>query len=64
MVTNQKEVYYRFEIWHLDITKKLRPGDNYQGWSPTIPRMVTHQKEVYCKLGIWHLDFTHKTKTM
>ena len=33
MVTHQKEVYYRFGIWHLDLTKKLTPGDNYQGWS-------------------------------
>ena len=22
---------------------KRRPGDNYLGWSPTIPKMVNHQ---------------------
>ena len=25
------------------LLSKLTPGDNCQGWSPTIPRMVTHQ---------------------
>ena len=43
MVTLQKEVYYRLGIWHLDLTHKLRPGDNCQSWSPAIPRMVTNQ---------------------
>ena len=70
MVTNQKEVYYRHKIWHLNLTKftKRKPGNNFHGWSPTIPRMVTHQprmvthqKEVYYSLGILDLDLTHKT---
>ena len=57
MVTNQpkdghpkKEMYYRFGIWHLHITHKLKPGDNCYGWLPTILRMVTHQPK----------DVTHK----
>ena len=53
MVTHQKEVYYIFVNWHLDLTQKLTPGDNCHGWSPTIPRMVTHQP----KVGQLYLDF-------
>ena len=37
----QNEVYYSLE-WHLDLTKKLKPGDNCDGWSATIPWMVIH----------------------
>merc|ERR1712115_588152 len=45
MATSQKEVYYRHKIWHLNLTKftKGKPGNNFHGWSPTIPGMVTHQ---------------------
>ena len=71
MVTHQKEDYYKFGIWYLDLAHKLRPGDNCQGWSPTIHKgwsptnlkMVTHQKEVCYRLGIWRLDLNEKTKT-
>ena len=45
----QKELYYRLEIWHLDLTHKIKTRLNaidghptFQGWSPTIPRKVTH----------------------
>ena len=81
MFTNQpkdgylnKEVYYRFEIWHLHITHKVTTAmDGYLltlGWSFTNPRMVTNQpedghlnKEVYYRLRIWHLNIIHKTNT-
>ena len=43
MVTNQKEMYYRYGIWQLNITTKLKPGDNFHVWSPTIPRRVYPQ---------------------
>ena len=61
MVTHQKEVYYRHGNLHLNLTKltKQKPGSNFHGWSPTIPRIVTL---VYYKLRIWHFDLTHKTK--
>ena len=34
-----KEVYYRLEIWHVDLTHKIKT-------SPTIPGMVTHHPKV------------------
>ena len=45
MVTHQKEVYFRHAIWHLNLIKltKGKPGNNFNGWSPTIARMVNHQ---------------------
>ena len=64
-----KEVKYRQGIWHLDLTHKLRPGDNCQELSLTILRMVTHQSKdsyppdgcILYRQGIWHLDLSHKT---
>ena len=45
----QKEEYYRLEIWHQDLTQKIRTRwstmdsqPQSPGWSRTIPRMVTH----------------------
>ena len=57
MVSHQKEMYYKLQIWHINITYC------HAGWSPTNPRMVTHQKEMYYKLQIWHLNITYKTTT-
>ena len=48
------------ETWNLAPRlklKKITPGDNCHGWSPTMPRMVTHQPEDdHYRLGIWYLD--------
>ena len=70
MVTHQKEVYYRHGIWHLNLTKltKRKPGVNFQGWSPTIPRMVTHQPNdghptEGSVLQTWYLALKLKLKT-
>ena len=50
-------MHYRLGILHMDIIKKLRPGDNLMvihhfkdqvkchGWSTTMPRMVTHHSK-------------------
>ena len=47
--TYQKEVYYRLEIWHMDLTHKIKTmlsaidgQPPSPGGSPTIPRKVTH----------------------
>ena len=63
VVTHQKEVFIRFDIWFLDLIHKTKTR-----WQPPWmvthqPRMVTYQKDVYYRLGIWHLNLTHKTKT-
>ena len=42
MVTHQKEVYYRLQIWQLHFTLKT-PGGNCHEWSPTFPGMLTNQ---------------------
>ena len=39
---DQKEMYYRLGIWHIDLITKLRPGDNCHGWLASIHKMVTH----------------------
>ena len=38
MVTHQKEVHYRLGT----LFTKLTPGDDYNGWSPTIPSLAPH----------------------
>ena len=67
MVTQQKEVYYRFGIWNLDLPYKTKITAMVShlpslGWLPSNPRMVTHQKDLLYTLEKRHLDITHQTK--
>ena len=66
MVTQQKEVYYRLVIGHLDLTEKLTTGDNYHGLSPTIPRVVTKQPEDFFLVNVYFdlLDNNYGTITI
>ena len=50
MVTSQKEVHFRLEIWHLGLTHKTT-ANNCHECSPTIPRMVTHHLKYGQKLS-------------
>ena len=35
-------MYYRLEIWYIDLNHKIKPGDICHVWAVTIPRMFTH----------------------
>ena len=72
----QKEVYYRLEIWHLDLTHKIKKGevrmvshhlkDGYppsKGWSTTIQRMVNHHLKIYKKEVYNRHGILHINKT-
>ena len=39
--TYQKEVYYRLEIWHMDLTHKIKT--HYPKYPPTFPRITTER---------------------
>ena len=54
---------YRHGIWHLDLTHKLRPGDNCQGWSPTIPRMVAPKTQGWSPTNLRMVTYNRKCTT-
>ena len=62
----QKDLYYRLEIWHLDLTHKIKTRLNAidgqppsPGWSQTIPRMVTNHPK--CTIRMCTTDFEFGT---
>ena len=64
----QKEVYYGLEIWHQDLTHKIKTrwsamdGQSPSlGWSPTIPRIVTHHPKSTRIKSITDLKFGTQT---
>ena len=64
---NQKEEYYRLEIWHLDqVTTAMNghPQDGHYHPKDDYPpsKIKIYQNEVYYRLGIWHLDLIPKIK--
>ena len=65
----QKDLYYRLEIWHLDLTHKIETmlsaidgQPPSPGWSPTIPRKVTHNPKSTWRNCTTELKFANKTK--
>ena len=65
----QKDLYYRLEIWHLDLTHKIKTmlsaidgQPPSPGWSPTIPRKVTHNPKSTWRNCTTELKFANKTK--
>ena len=64
----QKEVYYRLEIWHRDLTHKIKTRWStmdgqppFLGWSPTIPWMVTHHPKSTRRKSTTDMKFDTKT---
>ena len=65
----QKEFYYRLEIWHLDLTHKIKtrlsaiddqpPSPE---WSTTIQKKVFHNSKYTWRNCTTELKFTNKTK--